>query len=228
MIVALLLAIVVHALLVYVDARRHERAVWMDWDALLTPQARRALRSVERRVRDEMELVDLALQRACECTEGPTAEQAQRLLDLGASLLQRRLPQVRERLARLALLARMSAAVGPVPRLDAARLRLAPLRRAARLHNLLRQGLCSNQERLCLRSYVLRYAFAAVSRRLSAAAARLIRQPGAHASVWATVHAGRSDLDALTSEALVTMRILLAALASEPRRRVLLVPGDFL
>ncbi len=227
MLAALLISIVVHALLVYTDARRHERSVWMDWDALLTPQAKHALRGIEQRVRDEMKLVDMALQRACECAESPAPEQAQHLLDSGASLLRRRLPYVRERLGRLALLARMTQATGPVPLLDAARLQLAPLRRAAHLHNLLRAGLFSGQDRLCLRSYVLRYAFAALSRGLTAAATRLALDPQARASVWAKVRAGRNDLDTLTEEALLTLRVLLAALGNEPGNRVLLVPGDF-
>jgi hypothetical protein len=227
LIVALLLSIVLHALLVYADGRRHERAVWMDWDALLTPRAKQALRTIEQRVRDEMDLVDRALRGACECAQEAAPEQARRLLDTGVHVLRRRLPFVRERLGRLALLARMSAAVGPVPALDATRLQLAPLRRAAQLHNLLREVLLSNRERLCLRSYVLRYAFAALARSLATTASRLAESPAGHTALWTTVHAGRSDLDTLTTEALLTLRVLLAALGGAPRSHVLLVPGDF-
>lgn len=224
--IAVLAASIVFCLaLLVLDGRRRERSTWRDWQLVLTPPGLHVYRAIERRVRDEMVLADLALAQALRLGRLGSLEEARRLLICGRDAIEFFVPRMRERLARMAILSRMALAVAPVKPLKAAVFRTGPLKNLAWVHKVLHQFLVTPAERFRFRLYVLRFAFNTLGRYMGQACRALAaaRQPGKQD--WGLVDAGRQDLRTATDESLESLLLLLKSLAAEPRDPTLPPPG---
>jgi hypothetical protein len=206
--------------LLYVDGRRHEQAVWRDWQMLLTPRARRAYDEVSERVNDELALADLALARALELRRLGSTDEALEVLEAGYALIERFSPSMRTFLNGLSVFSRMVAAMTPVPPLRPQTLEVDRLSRLAGLNQVLHRFLVTTPERFHLRLFILRRSFVVATRFLFAAKQRLARrEPGSEAD-WSSVEAARRDLHTLSNESLESFRALLLSLTAERKEAI--------
>jgi hypothetical protein len=202
--------------LLYVDGRRRERAVWHDWELLLTNKGERTYEAVEKRVHSEAALVDVALARAVEVNRLGSTEEAIRLLETGCGVIAWFAPNMRRALAGMAVFSRMVAAMAPLPPLRPGDFQMTQLVSLAYLNALLHQFLVSTAERFRLRVHILRAGFGMASHLLFRSRDRISGEP-AEIQAWTAVAAIRHDFTTLTDESLESFRVLLTSLAAEPK-----------
>ena len=206
--------------LLYVDGRRHEQAVWRDWEMLLTPKGRRAYDEVKERIDDELALGDLALGRALELRKLGSVDEALEVLDAGYALVERFSLSMRTFLARLSVFSRMVAAMAPVAPLRPQDFEVGRLASLASLNRLLHGFLVTTAERFRLRVFMLGRGFAIATRFLFDAKQRLARGEGSGEETWASLQAAQRDLHTLSDESLESFRTLLVSLTAERKEAV--------
>lgn len=206
----------------YVDGRRHELAVWRDWEMLLTPRARRAYDDVAERVQDDLALADLALGRALELRRLGSRDEALEVLEAGCGQIERFSPSLQTFLARLGVFSRMVSVQTPVPPLRPQAFEVGRLSRIASLNQVLHIFLVTTGERFRLRLSLLSSGFAMATRFLCAAKQRLAQREASGDADWSAVEAVRRDLHTLSNEALESFRSLLLSLTAERKEAVAL------
>ncbi len=206
-------------LLLYLDGRRNEAAIWRDWELLLTPRGENAYRQVEERVQDDLLVADLTLERALEARQLGSTDEALELLDAGYQMIEGFAPNMRALLAHMSVFSRMVAAMAPLPPLRPSDFRLVQLVRLAYLNRALHHFLVSTAERFRLRVYVLRQGFQVAVHFLLHSRARLASQPAGDSS-WRGVQDAHRDLHALSNASLESFRALLLSLTAERRGQV--------
>src|SRR5262245_7810715 len=117
--------------LLYLDGRRNEAAVWRDWELLLTPRGARAYQEIEERVQADLAVADLTLRRALEARRLGSTSEALQLLDAGYEMIEGFAPNMRSLLAHMSTFSRMVAAMAPLPPLSPRDFRLTQLVRLA-------------------------------------------------------------------------------------------------
>ncbi len=212
------LSLAVCLVLLALDGRRREGAIWRDWEIVLTPKGARTCRQLERSIRDDAELIDVALAHAGECGRRNLGD-APRVLATGSALLGRFAAVMRHLLVSMERYSRMVWAVAGVPALPMRRFRTEALACRAALFNLARPFLVTGGERFRLRSLTLRSGFGLLHEIVARVEHRLRRRgvSAAAASEWETVEAARADVATLTEESLVSLRVLMTALAARTR-----------
>ena len=207
-------------LVLFLMARRNERAVREDWETLLTPKGEKLYHNMEGRVRSELGMAELTFEHAEAYRELGTVDEALRLLDLGYRVIEKFSPSMLRLLAAMATFSRMVSAIAPVPPLRPRDFKLVQLASLAYLNVMLHQFLVSASERFRLKVYILGRSFALASRYLLKSI-RTIGSPVTEAEKqkeWEQIAAIRSDFQSLTDESLDSLRLLLTAMAREDKQ----------
>lgn len=200
------------------EAARRERAAARAWDPAATPKGERTYTALECRVRDMAQLVDVTLARAALLHRSGPLDEAQRVLAVAQRLLAAFVADMLGLHAGMAEFSRSAPAMTGVPGVPARRLRISPLAWRAHLCNLVRPFLVTADERFRLRLLTLRSGLLLLNGVVAREHERLRRRESAHlAADWRALEAARADLETLTGEALDSLRLLLAALAAQPR-----------
>lgn len=207
----------------FLMARRNERAVREDWETLLTPKGEKLYRSMEGRVRSELGMAELTFEHAQVYRELGTVDEALRLLDVGYKVIEKFSPSMLRLLAAMATFSRMVSAIAPVPPLKPQDFKLVQIASLAYLNAMLHQFLVSASERFRLKVYILGRSFALASRYLLKSI-RTIGSPATEAEKqreWEQIIAIRSDFQSLTDESLDSLKLLLTAMAHEDKQDLL-------
>lgn len=214
------LSLVSTLLVLFLMARRNERAVREDWETLLTPKGDKLYRSMEGRVRTELGMAELTFEHAQAYRELGTVDEALRLLDIGYKVIERFSPSMLRLLAAMATFSRMVSAIAPVQPMRPHDFKLAQIASLAYLNALVHQFLVSASERFRLKVYILGRSFALASRYLLKSI-RTIGSPATEAEKqreWDQIEAIRADFQSLTDESLDSLRLLLTAMAHEDKQ----------
>ncbi len=208
------IAVVVGIVLVYLDGRRRERAVAHDWELALTPRGERAFQKMEKRVKADVNLVDIAYQKAFEARDVGEWDEALRMVDVGCDLIEQMAPTMIRALAAMAVLSRMAAAIAPVRPLRPKDFRVGQLVQLARLNRFVHHLLVTTGERFRFRVFVLQRGF----KTIAALVFRWTHRAGPAAGPqWAHLAAAHQDVGTLSDESLEMFRTLLVSLAAERR-----------
>ena len=197
--------------LLFLMGRRNEAAVARDWELLLTPKGEIAYRDVERRLRSELALAELAYLEAYSRRRDGSMDDALRMLECGCRMIEDFAPTLLRALAAIACLSRMVSAIAPVPTLRPSKLKLRPLVRWAHLHRFLHHLLVSTGERFRLKIFVL-------DRGLRVAVHVLFRSARSTEPDWDQLLEARQDLSTLTDESIDSFRVLVMSLVAERRQ----------
>jgi hypothetical protein len=208
-------------IVLFLFARRNERAVRRDWELLLTPKGERVLKSIEGRVQAHMDLAELTYDEAFSVHELGSLDEAKHLLDVGFRVIEQFSPSMLRLLSAMATFSRMVSAMAPVTPLRPAGFRLAQLASLAYLNQVLHQFLVSSGERFRLRVYVLGRGFGLATRYLLQSTRRIVSGEPESEREWQQIDALRDDFQTLTDESLVSLRSLLTALSAEQRENLL-------
>jgi hypothetical protein len=208
-------------IVLFLFARRNERAVRRDWELLLTPKGERVLQSIEGRVQAHMDLAELAYDEAFSVHELGSLDEAKHLLDVGFRVIEQFSPSMLRLLSAMATFSRMVSAMAPVTPLRPAGFRLAQLASLAYLNQVLHQFLVSSGERFRLRVYVLGRGFGLATRYLLQSTRRIVSGEPESEREWQQIDALRDDFQTLTDESLVSLRSLLTSLSAEQRENLL-------
>jgi len=204
----------------FLMARRNERAVREDWETLLTPKGENLYRSMEGRVRTELGMAELTFEHAQAYRELGTIDEALRLLDIGYKVIERFSPSMLRLLAAMATFSRMVSAIAPVPPMRPHDFKLVQIASLAYLNAMVHQFLVSASERFRLKVYILGRSFALASRYLMKSI-RTLGSPVSEAEKkreWEQIVAIRADFQSLTDESLDSLRLLLTAMAHEDKQ----------
>lgn len=204
----------------FLMARRNERAVREDWETLLTPKGESLYRSMEGRVRTELGMAELTFEHAQAYRELGTVDEALRLLDIGYKVIERFSPSMLRLLAAMATFSRMVSAIAPVQPMRPQDFKLVQIASLAYLNAMVHQFLVSASERFRLKVYILGRSFALASRYLLKSI-RTIGSPVTEAEKqreWEQIEAIRADFQSLTDESLDSLRFLLTAMAHEDKQ----------
>ena len=204
----------------FLMARRNERAVREDWETLLTPKGEKLDRSMEGRVRSELGMAELTFEHAQAYRELGTVDEALRLLDVGYKVIEKFSPSMLRLLAAMATFSRMVSAIAPVQPLKPQDFKLVQIASLAYLNAMLHQFVVSASERFRLKVYILGRSFALASRYLLKSI-RTIGSPATEAEKqreWEQILAIRSDFQSLTDESLDSLKLLLTAMAAEDKQ----------
>jgi hypothetical protein len=204
----------------FLMARRNERAVREDWETLLTPKGEKLYRSMEGRVRTELGMAELTFEHAEAYRELGTVDEALRLLDVGYKVIEKFSPSMLRLLAAMATFSRMVSAIAPVQPLKPQDFKLVQIASLAYLNAMLHQFVVSASERFRLKVYILGRSFALASRYLLKSI-RTIGSPATEAEKqreWEQILAIRSDFQSLTDESLDSLKLLLTAMAHEDKQ----------
>lgn len=201
--------------------RRNERAVRRDWALLLSPRGERLYRRVEDKVQTDLALADSLYDEAFNVRELGSVDEAIRLLDVGARIIENFAPSMLRLLAAMATFSRMVSAMAPVRPLRPKDFRLAEIVSLAYLNRLLHQLLVSSAERFRLRVYILGRCFGVATRYLLGATGRIARRQDESEREWQQIQAIRNDFQSLTDESLESLRVLIDSLDREKRADVL-------
>jgi hypothetical protein len=207
----------------FLMARRNERAVREDWETLLTPKGEKLYRSMEGRVRSELGMAELTFEHAQVYRELGTVDEALRLLDVGYKVIEKFSPSMLRLLAAMATFSRMVSAIAPVQPLKPQDFKLVQIASLAYLNAMLHQFVVSASERFRLKVYILGRSFALASRYLLKSI-RTIGSPATEAEKqreWEQILAIRSDFQSLTDESLDSLKLLLTAMAHEDQQDLL-------
>jgi hypothetical protein len=208
-------------IVLFLFARRNERAVRRDWELLLTPKGERVLKSIEVRVQSHMDLAELTYDEAFSIRELGSLDEAKHLLDVGFRVIEQFSPSMLRLLSAMATFSRMVSAMAPVTPLRPAGFRLAQLASLAYLNQVLHQFLVSSGERFRLRVYVLGRGFGLATRYLLQSTRRIVSGDPESEREWQQIEALRDDFQTLTDESLASLRSLLTALSAEQREHLL-------
>lgn len=208
-------------IVLFLFARRNERAVRRDWELLLTPKGERVLQSIEGRVQSHMDLAELTYDEAFSVRELGSLDEAKHLLDVGFRVIEQFSPSMLRLLSAMATFSRMVSAMAPVTPLRPAGFRLAQLASLAYLNQVLHQFLVSSGERFRLRVYVLGRGFGLATRYLLQSTRRIVAGEPESEREWQQIDALRDDFQTLTDESLVSLRSLLTSLSAEQREHLL-------
>ncbi len=204
----------------YLAGRHNERATMRRWDVMLTPKGEQRYAELELRVAAQMELTEIAYERALAAREEGSTDQALALLDHGCDLIARFSPTMTKALAAMTVLSRMVSAVAPVRPLRAKQFELRQVASLAQLNGLVHHFLASTAERFRLRALILGRCFTLVPRLVAQSTSR-VRGAGPGAldlePEWNQIRAARHDMRVLSDESLETFRILLMSMAAERR-----------
>lgn len=214
------LSLVSTLVVLFLMARRNERAVREDWETLLTPKGENLYRSMEGRVRTELGMAELTFEHAQAYRELGTIDEALRLLDIGYRVIERFSPSMLRLLAAMATFSRMVSAIAPVQPMRPRDFKLVQIASLAYLNVMVHQFLVSASERFRLKLYILGRSFALASRYLMKSI-RTIGSPVSEAEKqreWEQIVAIRADFQSLTDESLDSLRLLLTAMAHEDKQ----------
>jgi hypothetical protein len=203
--------------ILYLLARRNERAVRRDWELLLTPKGEQLYRSIESRVSSEMELANITYDEAFTVRGLGSVEEAKHLLDVGYKVIEKFSPSMLRLLAAMSTFSRMVSAMAPVPPLRPQGFRLAQIASLAYLNQVLHNFLVTTAERYRLRVYILGRSFGLASRFLLASTKRIVGGEPDTGKDWEQIQFIREDFKTLTDESLESLRVLLTSLAAEGR-----------
>ncbi len=208
-------------LVLFVFGLRNERSVRRDWELLLTPKGERVFRSVQGRVRAQLQLADITYDEAFAVRELGSLDEARQLLDAGFRVIEQFAPSMLRLLSGMATFSRMVSAMAPVPPLRPQGFRLAQVVSLAYLNQILHQFLVSTSERYRLRVYILGRCFSLATRYLLHSTQRIASQAPESEREWEQIQAIREDFQALTDESLASLKVLLTSLAGERREELL-------
>jgi hypothetical protein len=217
---SILFAAIVATIVTVMYARYKFGGVQHDWDAILSPDARRRIEEVRARMLVEAAMADDALLGAQAARAAGNWREACRLLDLGVWALDQAMPSRLTRLHGIATAVRVAAAIVPPPPVPAVRFRIPILRGLAGAGIAIHQVLVTPAERMLLRVWVISCAFRLALRVVRRAASVLRLHPEA-ACEWARFAAGRADWATADEEHLVSFQLLLESVAATGRAEIL-------
>lgn len=214
-------SIIAGLVLLYLVGRRNERAVWRDWELVLTPKGQAVYRTIEERVDTELALMKTAYSNAQHDDQVGSYEEARHLLHIGHQVIERFSPSMLRLLAITLAFSRMVAAMAPIEPLRPGDFQLRQMVSLAYLNRILHQFLVSTGERFRLRVYILGQGFGLVTRYLLRATDRILNQRTNVEQEWDQINRIQSDLHALSAESLRSFRTLLTSLTAERKEEVL-------
>lgn len=214
-------SIIAGLILLYVVGRRNERAVWRDWELVLTPKGQAVYRTIEERVDTELALMKTAYTNAQHDEQLGSLEEARHLLHIGHQVIERFSPSMLRLLAITLAFSRMVAAMAPIEPLRPNDFQLRQIVSLAYLNRILHQFLVSTGERFRLRVYILGQGFGLATRYLMRATDRILHQRSNAEQEWDQINRIQGDLHALSAESLRSFRTLLTSLTAERKEEVL-------
>jgi hypothetical protein len=209
------------AVILFLFGLRNERAVERDWELLLTPRGEKLYHNIRSRVSSEMALADMTYAEAFAVRELGSVDEAKHLLDVGFRVIEQFSPNMLKLLAAMATFSRMVSAMAPVTPLRPRDFRLPQIVSLAYLNSLLHQFLVSTSERYRLRLYILGRSFALGTKFLFDSTRRIVAGEPEAEREWVQIQTIRHDFQALTTESLDSLKVLLTSLAAERREDVL-------
>ena len=217
----IIVSIVAGLVLLYLVGRRNERAVWRDWELVLTPKGQAVYRTIEERVDTELALMKTAYSNAQHDEQLGSYEEARHLLHIGHQVIERFSPSMLRLLAITLAFSRMVAAMAPIEPLRPADFQLRQIASLAYLNRILHQFLVSTGERFRLRVYILGQGFGLATRYLLKSTDRILNQRTNLEQEWDQVNRIQTDLHTLSAESLRSFRTLLTSLTAERKEEVL-------
>lgn len=208
-------------MVLYLVARRNERAVRRDWETLLTPRGEKLYKTIETRVRNEAGMADLTYEHALVYRELGSVDEAIRLLDVGYQIIGKFSPNMLRLLAAMATFSRMVSAIAPVQPLHPKDFKVVQIMSLAYLNGMLHQFLVSTGERLRLKIYILGRSFGLATRFLMRSTQNIVERRPNSEKEWEQIEAIRQDFQTLTDESLDSLKVILTSLAIEGRSDVL-------
>ena len=218
---AIPLSIVAGLVLLYLVGRRNERAVWRDWELVLTPKGQAVYRTIEERVDTELALMTTAYSNAHHDEQVGSFEEARHLLQIGHQVIERFSPSMMRLLAITLAFSRMVAAMAPIEPLRPGDFHLRQIVSLAYLNRILHQFLVSTGERFRLRVYILGQGFGLATRYLMRSTERILHHRADVDQEWEQINRIQGDLHALSVESLKSFRTLLTSLTAERKEEVL-------
>jgi hypothetical protein len=215
------LSIVAGLVLLYLVGRRNERAVWRDWELVLTPKGQAVYRTIEERVDTELALMKTAYTNAQHDEQIGSYEEARHLLHIGHQVIERFSPSMLRLLAITLAFSRMVAAMAPTEPLRPSDYQLRQIMSLAYLNRILHQFLVSTGERFRLRVYILGQGFGLATRYLLRSTERVLKAPSDAEQEWDQINRIQTDLHTLSAESLRSFRTLLTSLTAERKEEVL-------
>jgi hypothetical protein len=215
------LSILAGLVLLYLVGRRNERAVWRDWELILTPKGQQVYRTIEERVDTELALMQTAYSNAQHDEQLGSYEEARHLLQIGHQVIERFSPSMLRLLAITLAFSRMVAAMAPIEPLRPSDYRMRQMVSLAYLNRILHQFLVSTGERFRLRVYILGQGFGLATRYLLRATERVIKTPTDAQQEWDQINRIQTDLHTLSADSLRSFRTLLTSLTAERKEEVL-------
>lgn len=201
----------------WVFGRRNEQAVRRDWDLLLTSRGERVYKQIEGKMQGEMQLARMTYDEAFAVHALGSLDEAKQLLDVGYKVIERFSPSMLNLLSTMARFSRMVSAMAPVRPLRPRDFKLAEIVSLVYLNGLLHQFLVSTSERFRLRLYIIGRSFGLATRYLLRSTERIVKNEPEAEKEWRQIESVQHDFQALTSESLASLRVLLTSLAAEKR-----------
>ena len=217
----IVVSIVAGLVLLYLVGRRNERAVWRDWELILTPKGQAVYRTIEERVDTELALMKTAYGNAQHDEQVGSFEEARHLLQIGHQVIERFSPSMMRLLAITLAFSRMVAAMAPIEPLRPGDFQLRQIVSLAYLNRILHQFLVSTGERFRLRVYILGQGFGLATRYLMRSTERVIAHRSNVDQEWDQINRIQGDLHTLSVESLKSFRTLLTSLTAERKEEVL-------
>lgn len=209
---------VVGALLVLaIRAFNNQSELLRDWDRALTPWGLDSYRELEQRLEGEARMTEYAFRRAFDARAAGSPDEAIRMLETALEIVERTSPDMLSLLREMSNASRMAAAISSIDPLPARGFRLRALSTLAVVAAVVHQLLFTASGQFRLRSYVLQRGIGVATRFLLEDAKRLRLEDRGSNSEWDRIAAARADLQTLTTQSLETFRILVMALAAQPR-----------
>jgi hypothetical protein len=204
------LVVLLGLLLLYVLGRHETEGLVGTWDSiLLTPGGAVAVERMREKVSTERELADIVL----ELARHSEATEARRLLRAGCDVIESGVLERRKMLDGLATYSRMARAIAPTEPIRVDRFTRAPDRAAAVMASGVHHALISRGARFRMRIHLLRYVLEDVLGAIREVRDRVDRE--ALERLTRDLGAARQDLAAVEDEALLSLGVLLKALAVE-------------
>jgi hypothetical protein len=218
---AIVFSLVAGLVLLYAIGRRNERAVWRDWELVLTPKGQTVYRTIEERVETELAIMKTAYDNAHHDEKLGSLDEARHLLQIGHQVIERFSPSMMRLLAITLAFSRMVSAMAPIEPLRPSDFKLRQLASLAYLNRVLHQFLVSTGERFRLRVYILGQGFGLAARYLVKSTERIVASPTPDEQEWAQIDRIQDDLHTLSVESLRSFRALLTSLTAERKDEVL-------
>lgn len=218
---AIAVSLLAGLILLYLVGRRNERAVWRDWELVLTPKGQAVYRTIEERVDTELALMKTAYSNAHHDDQVGSFEEARHLLHIGHQVIERFSPSMLRLLAITLAFSRMVAAMAPIEPLRPGDFKLRQVASLAYLNRILHQFLVSTGERFRLRVYILGQGFGLATRYLLRSTERVLNHRTNAEREWEQINRIQGDLHTLSVESLRSFRVLLTSLTAERKEDVL-------